>query len=117
MNCPTCGTSEVRPSEHSHWSDGLQRIMGRLPYRCRTCRLRFYSSKPLNPLSEKKKDRRATHDEIKRSRRRLWRVIIAVAIFAGMFVIFLMILNFLTSDKGPAKDFGVIPPASISYFS
>jgi hypothetical protein len=91
--------------------------MGRLPYRCRKCRFRFYSSKPLDPASAKKKERRATHDEIKRSRRRLWRIIIAVAIFAGMFVIFLLILNFLTSDKGPAKDFGANPPASISYLS
>jgi hypothetical protein len=110
MNCPSCGNSEIRPSQHSYWSDSLQRMIGRAPYRCKKCRLRFYSSEaPPSILlgSNRAVDaNRSTHEINKSRRRRLLRSLIAIAIFAVMFLIFLILLNVLTADKGSQKDVG-----------
>jgi hypothetical protein len=50
--------------------------------------------------------------EAKRRRKRLLRGLIAIAIFAAMFLIFLMILNYLTSDRGAPKEIGEIQSLS-----
>jgi hypothetical protein len=94
-------------------------MFGRKPYRCRKCRHRFYSSETPPPAAEgSKRSGRAQLDplhEAKRRRKRLLRGLIAIAIFAAMFLIFLMILNYLTSDKGAPKEIGEIQPlATIS---
>lgn len=43
-SCPKCGSHDVRRSK----SDGawalLQRALGRWPFRCRSCRVRFFQS-------------------------------------------------------------------------
>jgi hypothetical protein len=112
MTCPSCGNSDIRPSEHSYWSDTLQNVLGRKPYRCRKCRHRFYSSEAPPPAVEGSKrsgrPQLDPRDEAKRRRKRLLRGLIAVAIFAVMFLIFLMILNYLTSDRGAPKEIGEI---------
>jgi hypothetical protein len=116
MTCPSCGNSDIRPSEHSYWSDTWQSMFGRKPYRCRKCRHRFYSSETPPPAAEgTKRSGRAQLDpihEAKRRRKRLLRGLIAVAIFAAMFLIFLMILSYLTSDKGAPKEIGEIQSLS-----
>jgi hypothetical protein len=112
MNCPSCGNSETRPSQHSYWSDFFQRLRGREPYRCRKCRLRFYSDESpsqdaggakLSPV-----ENRSNREISKARRRRIIRGAIAIAIFAAMFLIFLVLLNYLTSDRGPQREFGRI---------
>jgi len=116
MICPSCGDSAIRFSQHSYGSDAFQSLFGRMPYRCRKCRRRFYSSQTLPATSDGKKVSRRPHldprDEIKSKRKRLLRGLIAIAIFAAMFIIFLMILNYLTSEKGPPKEVGELRPSS-----
>jgi len=40
--CPECGWMDVRRSMPNGFLDGLVRIVGLVPYRCRTCGRRFY---------------------------------------------------------------------------
>jgi hypothetical protein len=40
--CPKCGSNDVRRSESEGFYAALQRAFGRLPFRCRSCRARFY---------------------------------------------------------------------------
>ncbi len=115
MTCPSCGNTDIRLSQHSYWGDTFQSIFGRMPYRCRKCRHRFYSSGTPAVAEGPKGSRKAhlvTREELKSKRRRLLRGLIAIAIFAVMFVIFLMILKYLTTDTGPPKDYGAAPVSS-----
>jgi DNA-directed RNA polymerase subunit RPC12/RpoP len=40
--CPMCGWMDVRRSMPKGFLDGLVRIVGLVPYRCRSCGQRFY---------------------------------------------------------------------------
>ena len=40
--CPACGWTDVRLSMSHGFLDGLVRMVGLVPYRCRSCGLRFY---------------------------------------------------------------------------
>ncbi len=40
--CPACGWTDVRRSMAKGFLDGLVRLVGLLPYRCRSCGQRFY---------------------------------------------------------------------------
>jgi hypothetical protein len=40
--CPVCGWTDVRRSMPKSLMDGLVRIVGLVPYRCRSCGQRFY---------------------------------------------------------------------------
>jgi hypothetical protein len=51
-------------------------------------------------------ENRSTRELSKARRKRIIRGFIAIAIFAAMFLIFLLLLNFLTADKGAQKEFG-----------
>jgi len=42
LSCPKCGSSDVRRSKSEGIWGGLARMFGRWPYRCRSCRIRFY---------------------------------------------------------------------------
>ncbi len=42
LRCPVCGWTDVRRSMPHGLLDHLVRIVGLVPYRCRSCGLRFY---------------------------------------------------------------------------
>jgi hypothetical protein len=42
--CPKCGSTDIRRSKGDGFYALIQRAFGRWPYRCRSCRLRFYRS-------------------------------------------------------------------------
>ena len=44
--CPACGGTHVRPSYPGGFRDGLYRLFGLAPYRCRACSVRFYRPEP-----------------------------------------------------------------------
>jgi len=117
MICPSCGDSETRPSQHTYWSDLFQRMLGREPYRCRKCRLRFYSSETPSSDVEGAKHHtptnRSNRELTKVRRRRLLRALIAIAIFAAMFVVFLILLKYLTADKASQKDSRTVRPTVV----
>jgi DNA-directed RNA polymerase subunit RPC12/RpoP len=40
--CPVCGWTDVRRSMPKGFLDGVVRVVGLIPYRCRSCGQRFY---------------------------------------------------------------------------
>jgi predicted RNA-binding Zn-ribbon protein involved in translation (DUF1610 family) len=42
LSCPKCGSSNVRRSKSEGMLAAVLRIFGRWPFRCRSCRSRFY---------------------------------------------------------------------------
>lgn len=52
--CAKCGSLEIRESRDAKIRDFFARLIGKFPYRCRTCRARFYAkSARLKPLKER----------------------------------------------------------------
>lgn len=43
VNCTSCGSNDVRRSHSRHLFDGVARTLGFKPYRCRSCRSRFFA--------------------------------------------------------------------------
>lgn len=42
FSCPKCGSADVRRSKSEGFVAGIARMFGRWPFRCRSCRVRFY---------------------------------------------------------------------------
>jgi predicted RNA-binding Zn-ribbon protein involved in translation (DUF1610 family) len=42
--CPKCGSTDIRRSKSDGFYAVIQRVFGRWPFRCRSCRQRFYRS-------------------------------------------------------------------------
>jgi hypothetical protein len=42
MTCPKCGSIDIRPSRKSNFFGYFLVMMGRQPFRCRSCRVKFY---------------------------------------------------------------------------
>ena len=42
LRCPSCGWTDVRRSMPHSFFDRLVRLIGLVPYRCRSCGERFY---------------------------------------------------------------------------
>jgi hypothetical protein len=112
MTCPQCGSSEIRVSRSTRWSDVFQRVRGREAFRCRKCRVRFSAS--VSPESGPKRpvQSKQTHWPTKlmstRSKNRLVRRLFVILIFAVAFIIFLFFLRYLTTERMPASDSGAV---------
>jgi DNA-directed RNA polymerase subunit RPC12/RpoP len=50
LRCPNCGWTDVRRSMPHGWLDYLVRMVGLVPYRCRSCGMRFY--RPQRQISQ-----------------------------------------------------------------
>jgi len=46
QSCPKCGSQDVRRSNSEGVMPALLRALGRWPFRCRSCRARFYRASP-----------------------------------------------------------------------
>jgi hypothetical protein len=44
LACPHCGSTNIRRSRNIGMWAAIQRIFGRWPFRCRSCRRKFYRS-------------------------------------------------------------------------
>lgn len=103
-------------SQQPRWSDAFQRIRGQQPYRCRKCRLRFYapdlSDLNVSPVAQPHSVHRSALHTRARNRRRTVRRLITIAIFTLMFAIFWFYLRYITADRTPADNSGVLWPLS-----
>jgi multidrug efflux pump subunit AcrB len=112
MTCPKCRSSEIRASRSSRWSDIFQRVRGREAFRCRKCRQRFFASQSSALGSQQVVQSKHTHRHSRlmsrRTKKRLSRRLIVIAIFAVMFVIFLFFLRYLITERMPASDSGAV---------
>jgi hypothetical protein len=108
MTCPKCSSQNIRISRHSHWNDVFYRIQGEQPYRCRSCRHRFYASLSALPAS-----RQSGHHTIPIMsawrRKHILRRVIILAIFATCFYIFWLYLRYITTDRVPSNGSGATP--------
>ena len=112
MTCPECGSSEIRASRSTRWKDVFQRVRGREPFRCRKCRLRFFSSQSSTPGSERVVQSSHSHRSSRlmstRTKKRLVRQLVVIAIFAVALVIFLFFLRYLTTEPSPSQNSGAV---------
>lgn len=44
--CPKCGSTDIRPSRRDSFAAHFFSMFGRLPFRCRSCRVKFYRHAP-----------------------------------------------------------------------
>ena len=44
LHCPKCGSSDIRRSKSTGLIAAILRAFGRWPFRCRSCRMRYYKS-------------------------------------------------------------------------
>ena len=44
--CPKCGSMDVRRARSEGFKAGLLQMFGRWPFRCRSCRVKFFRSAP-----------------------------------------------------------------------
>jgi len=111
MPCPTCGSTAVRISKTSYWSDVFNR--GLKPLRCQNCRKRFFaaqdqsSDKAAVPGSEVR-SRSGRHSRPRMStsaKRRLRRRLIFIFLFAAALAIFGLFLRFITREPSSSTEF------------
>src|SRR5579872_5758617 len=94
----------VRRSHHRKWLDLLWSPLHRQPYRCRTCRARFYAESAVLASPAGRETRRSHKSERKRGRRRIRPWMWEAALFAILLLLFLLFLRYLTHEPAPAPE-------------
>ena len=108
--CPSCGSTEVRVSKRSHWSDVFHLAGGREAFRCRNCRRRFFvkqaEEKSISTSSRQGSNQRSRPRMSTTAKRRLQRrlLIIFIFIFALALAIFGLFLRFITREPSSSGD-------------
>lgn len=110
MNCPKCGSPEIRRSSHTKWSDLFHSPLGRHAFRCRNCGLRFYALDKTAPADVQalklKARKRPRNSDRKRGLRRIRPWMWETLIFVVMFLIFLAFLRYLTREPAAGPEGG-----------
>ena len=99
MNCPKCGSADVRRSRQETWSDAFQAVCGRQAFRCRSCRFRFHRQEAAGGKTSKQ-------DDSRRGLRRIRPWMVELAIFALLLLIFLAFLRYLTREPVANREGG-----------
>jgi len=116
--CPSCGSTEVRVSKTSRWSDVFHLIVGQEAFRCRNCRQRFFAkqaketsvSASLRPgYSQRSRPRMSTT-----ATRRLQRRLLIIFIFALALTIFGFFLRYILREPSPPSDSGLFNPLTVA---
>ena len=94
-------------------------MLGHEAFRCRKCRHRFYASDPESPGTEPQAKPRSSKRRKHRdpwTRRRIFRRLVWIGIFAVAFLIFLFFLRFIVSEKTSSDSAAgsLIPARSVS---
>ena len=108
IQCAACGSSRVRNSRQADPMDKIHGKNGQLPWRCRDCRIRFYSAavKEEPAVTQHRPHRRGIRGILKRRRR----AIISSGIFLLLLGLFLICLGYLAKDH-PDNQSRIYPPA------
>lgn len=101
ITCPACGSADVRASRRARMTDVFYRLRGQEPFRCRSCRRRFFAALPADQRqrheAERKRSHRSKLNRSARGGRRRVRLQITLSIFAVAFLLFLLFLRYLTT--------------------
>jgi hypothetical protein len=114
MNCPHCGSVDVRSSRRERWTDRFERLFGKVAFRCRSCRKRFFAPESANGDRQANANKRRHSKSpytIARERQRILRRIFALVIFAIAFLLFWFMLQIAVS-KPPSSGLVPIAPAA-----
>ena len=65
--CPKCGSTDIRVSQSHKTLDDLLRSFSLKPFRCRSCRKRFYLRRPEEPEDSALEAQSQPAEEISRS--------------------------------------------------
>lgn len=108
--CAACGSSRVRPSRQADPMDKIHTQSGKVPWRCRDCRVRFYS----DVVTEEAAVTRH-HPHRRRSLRTILkgqkRALISSGIFLLLIGLFLICLAYMARDHGDSQTSLQYPPA------
>jgi len=109
--CPSCGSTEVRISKRSHWSDVFHLAGGREAFRCRNCRRRFFvkqaEEKSISTSSRQGSNQRSRPRMSTTAKRRLQRKLLIIFIFALALTIFGFFLRYILREPSPPSDSGL----------
>ena len=109
--CPSCGSTEVRISKRSHWSDVFHLAGGREAFRCRNCRRRFFvkqaEEKSISTSSRQGSNQRSRPRMSTTAKRRLQRRLLIIFIFALALTIFGFFLRYILREPSPPSDSGL----------
>ena len=113
--CPSCGSTEVRVSKTSRWSDVFHLTGGRAAFRCRNCRERYFAKEAAEPAvsassrpvsSERSRPRMSSA-----AKRRLRRRLVIIAIFALAFAIFGFFLRYILREPSAPAESSLFRPS------
>lgn len=113
MNCPTCASPDVRSSKRSSWDGAVPFRGAQQPYRCRSCRVRFFIAEPQSEPAAKparsSHHRRSSSGGLRRTWKKLMkgqarRRLINVAIFASSMALFLALLYLVIIRMGTREE-------------
>ena len=109
--CPSCGSTEVRVSKRSHWSDVFHLARGREAFRCRNCRRRFFvkqaEEKSISTSSRQGSNQRSRPRMSTTAKRRLQQRLLIIFIFALALTIFGFFLRYILREPSPPSDSGL----------
>jgi hypothetical protein len=109
--CPSCGSTEVRVSKTSRWSDVFHLIVGREAFRCRNCRQRFFARQAedpaVSPSSRQGSNQRSRPRMSTTAKRRLQQRLLIIFIFALALTIFGFFLRYILREPSPPSDSGL----------
>jgi hypothetical protein len=116
MNCPHCGSVDVRLSRREYWADTVQHFLGKAAFRCRSCRKRFFALKSsagdLISRVQSSGHSKSSYTRA-RERRRMLRRIFAFVIFTIAFLLFWMFLQY-TVSRPPSSQFAPVDATTTS---
>jgi len=113
MTCPHCNSADIRRSNSLNWFDSLRLSGGSDPYRCRSCRKRFFHSQTTTKKSSPPDFAGAMLQRLNsvtsiNVRKQLLGRPVTVVIFAAAFILFLIILFRVTTASNSSLAPGVL---------
>lgn len=105
--CPVCQSEDVRASWSTRITDVFHRLRGRVPFRCRQCRQRFFAALSVaekqQHAAELTESRSFKHHRSVQSMERLNFLMVVISIFAVAVMLFLLFLRALTTESQPEQ--------------
>jgi hypothetical protein len=102
MTCPRCGSSEIRASKTTRWTDVFHLVRGREAVRCRKCGLRFFAAglaaATMRPAGAARGAYRPTKPMSPQGKKLHLSQLTMVSIFALAAIIFWLFLRYLTAE-------------------
>ena len=116
--CPSCGSTEVRVSKTSRWSDVFHSIGGRAAFRCRNCRERFFAKQAGEPTirasSRSGSNRRSRPHMSSTAKKRLRKRLLIIFIFALALTIFGFFLRYILKEPSAPPESWISRPFPIA---